>query len=200
MLNPTDRALDPKCVESLYKALFFYDLDINFHPEVAENYYRKGNILYAIGKKDEAFQCYDKAFTADSTYAPKIGFNIQELCIVDEKNYKILKSFLNHVNRYIKVDTSDLESKEETEIHLSHEVILQKSRVFGNFIQSIKSKISALLTDIDEVVLNYNSFIKNLLEAAPPEGSNIPLDDSNPAITSIELAGDSSVSAFSTPN
>ncbi len=76
MLNPMDRALDSKCVESLYKALFFYDLDINFHPEVAENYYRKGNILYAIGKKDEAFQCYDKALTADSTYAPKIGFNI----------------------------------------------------------------------------------------------------------------------------
>ena len=112
MLNPQDKkACDPSIAETLYKAVFAYDVDINFHPEIAENYFRKANILYAIGKKEEAIKCYDKVIEIDSDYMDRIASNIQELLAGSNSKNQHLLAFLDHIKDLKTIDTSDLEHK-----------------------------------------------------------------------------------------
>lgn len=166
MLNPQDKtACDPSTAETLYKAVFAYDVDINFHPEVADNYFRKANILYAIGKKEEAIKCYNKAIGVDFAYISKIAANVQELLAGSNSKNQSLIDFLDHIKdlRAI-VDTSDLESKEAPTMKLTHEFIKQKSLQVTNELNNLKTKVSQITEDIDALELNFNSFIKSLGE------------------------------------
>lgn len=171
MLNPQDKkACDPSIAETLYKAVFAYDVDINFHPEIAENYFRKANILYAIGKKEEAIKCYDKVIEINSDYMDRIASNIQELLAGSNSKNQHLLVFLDHIKDLKTIDTSDLEHKEAPTIKLAHKAIQQKGIQLTNKLTSLKAKVSEITEDIDALELDFSAFIKSLNAEAPQEG------------------------------
>lgn len=173
ILNLKDKtSCDPKSVEPLFKAIFIYDVDINFHPEIAENYYRKGNILCSIGKTDDAIKCYSEAIKIDHNYVLKIKSNIIELLQGHGKGNIKLIDFENYLNLLYSNVNSGLELKDD-EPGMDFGSELKRQKEFVNFIIKVKNKLSQIFADVNELEDEYKSLIKDLLKT--PEDLDVSI-------------------------
>lgn len=89
--------LNPVLIDRLYNAIHTFDVEISLHPEIADNYFRKGNILYAIGKKEKAIKSYNNAIELDSNYIEKVVFNMKDLLAYSNNKDQIALQFLNNI-------------------------------------------------------------------------------------------------------
>ena len=94
-------------VEGLFKACDVFNVNISLHPDIADNYFYKANILYAIGKKDKAMKCYNKAIEISPDYISKIVVNIQELLTGSNSKDKPLMDFLEYLSNFKSIDPFD---------------------------------------------------------------------------------------------
>ncbi len=96
ILSNYENCADPAIVEGLFKARDVFNVNISLHPEIAENYFYKGNILYAVGKKDKALASYDQAVELDYTYADKVASNVYDLLNGSERDNTDLMDYFHH--------------------------------------------------------------------------------------------------------
>lgn len=104
-LNMDLKTAPLKLIEFLYEAIHVYDREIAFHPEKADNYFRKGVILQGMGKHEKAIKYYKKAIELDPSYIEKVK-EVDLIKITEEShnhkaNPELLKSKIDELTKEI---------------------------------------------------------------------------------------------------
>jgi tetratricopeptide (TPR) repeat protein len=136
----------------LYDAAHVFNVDISLRPEVADNYFRKGNILYAIGKKEKAIKSYNKAIELDSNYIEKIVFNMKELFTYSNNEDQTALQFLNNITH----PNLDLP------IQNTKELIKIRNTQFIEKIGQLKRQSIEITKNLFTVEKDYHEFLQDL--------------------------------------
>lgn len=152
----------------LYDAAHVFNVDISLHPEVVDNYFRKGNILYAIGKKEKAIKSYNKAIELDSNYIEKVVFNIKELLTYSNNEDQIALQFLNGIKHQnsdlLTPNTKEGFSTRKSEF-FSKELVKIKNTQFIEKIEQLKQQSMEITQNIFTLEKDYYAFFQELESA-----------------------------------